>query len=164
MNEFLTIGQIINTHGLKGELKIHSLTDDIRRFRQLKKVYIDGEERIISWCKLQNDKVILKIEGIDSIEAAMKYRNKYLEVSREDAVKLPEGRYFIADLIGCTVFDETGEEIGKLYDVIQTKNNDVYCVKGEKEILIPVLKTIVISVNIEERKIVIKPVKQWMLE
>lgn len=164
MKEFLSVGQIINTHGLKGELKVHPLTDDIRRFRQLKKVYINGEERIISWCKFQNDKVILKIEGIDSIEDAMKYRNKYLEVSREDAIKLPEGRYFIADLIGCNVYDELGEDLGTLFDVIQTKSNDVYWVKGKKELLVPVLKTIVVNVDIEEREIVIKPVKEWMSE
>ncbi|KAJ51542.1 16S rRNA processing protein RimM [Clostridium tetanomorphum] len=164
MKEFLSIGQIINTHGLKGELKIYPLTDDIRRFRNLKRVFINNEEKKVIWCKLQNDKVILKIEGIDSIEDAIKYRNKYLEVPRAEAVKLPEGRYYIADLIGCKVFDENEEEIGTLVDVIQTKSNDVYCVKGEKEVLVPVLKTIVVSIDIEEERIIIKPIKEWLAE
>lgn len=161
MREFMTIGQIINTHGLKGELKVFPITDDISRFRKLKMVYINGEERKIVWCKIQTDKVILKIEGIETIEEALKYKNIYLEVKREDAVKLPEGRYFIADLLQCNVYDTEGTEIGKIFNVIQTPANDVYWIKEKKEVLIPALKTIVVSINIEEKKIVIRPLSEW---
>ncbi|MBC2578942.1 ribosome maturation factor RimM [Clostridium sp. DJ247] len=164
MKEFLTVGQIINTHGIKGELKVYPLTDDIKRFRKLKKVYIDGVEKQVVWCKLQNDKVILKIEGIDSIEDAMKCKEKYLEVSREDAVKLPEGRYYVADIIGCRVVDEDGLDLGEIYDVIHTRNNDVYWIKEGKELLIPVLKEIVLDIDVENKKILIKPVKTWLAE
>lgn len=161
MKQFLTVGQIINTHGIKGEVKVYPLTDDIKRFRKLKKVYINGIERQIVWCKFQADRVILKIEGIDSIEDAVKYKEKYIEVSREDAVKLPEGRYFVADIIGCTVVDENGVDYGKIYDVIHTKNNDVYWIKEGKELLIPVLKDIVVNIDVENQKITIKPVETW---
>lgn len=164
MKETLKIGQIINTHGLKGELKIYPLTDDIRRFRKLKSVIIDGSQKNVSWCKMQNDRVILKIEDIDSIEQAMQYKNKYLEVKREEAVKLPEGRYYVADIIGCSVLDTDNHELGKVYDVIFTKNNDVYWVKGNKELLIPVLEHIVVSIDVEKKEIIIKPTKEWQDE
>lgn len=162
MKEYITVGQIINTHGLKGEIKIYPLTDDIKRFRKLKNVYIDNKETKITWCKLQSDKIILKLEGIDTIEAAQKLKEKYIEIKREDAVKLPEGRYFITDIMECTVFDETGKELGKVTNVIQTGSNDVYSVKGKDEdILIPALKSIVTKIDIENQTIVIKPLDTW---
>jgi 16S rRNA processing protein RimM len=161
MEQFLTVGQIINTHGLKGELKIFPLTDDLRRFRKLKSVYIDGTAMNIVWCKLQADKVILKIENIDTIEEAMKYRSKYIEVTREDAVELKEGSFFITDLIGSSVFDETGNSLGIISDVIQTGSNDVYWIKAPKELLIPALKEIVTTIDVENKKIIIKPVELW---
>ncbi|AKA69930.1 ribosome maturation factor RimM [Clostridium scatologenes] len=161
MKQFVTVGQIINTHGIKGELKVYPLTDDLRRFRKLQKVYVEGVEKSVVWCKLQTDKVILKIEGIDSVEEAMKYKEKYLDVSREDAVKLPEGSYFIADIIGCSVVGENGVEYGKIADVIKTGSNDVYWIKEGKELLIPALKDIIIDMDIENKKIIIKPVETW---
>ncbi|WP_315114903.1 ribosome maturation factor RimM [uncultured Clostridium sp.] len=164
MKEFLSIGQIINTHGLKGEVKVYPLTDDINRFKLLQNVYIGNEEISIEWCKLQVDRVILKIKGVDSIEEAIKLKNQYLDIKRENAVELSEGSYFIADLIGCTVYDEDNNDLGEVYDVIQTKNNDVYWVKSKKELLIPALKTIVVNINIEEKIIIIKPVDEWLSE
>jgi 16S rRNA processing protein RimM len=161
MNDFLAVGVIINAHGLHGELKIFPLTDDIRRFRKLEKVFIDGAEKKVVWCKLQTDRVILKLEGIDSIEEAQKYFKKYLEVKREDAVELSEGSYFIADLIGCIVFDTDGRNLGAISDVIKTGSNDVYWIREGKELLIPALKDIVLEVDVENKKIVIKPVESW---
>lgn len=161
MNDFLAVGVIINAHGLHGELKVFPLTDDIRRFRKLEKVFIDGTEKKVVWCKLQADRVILKIEGIDSIEEAQKYFKKYLEVKRVDAVELSEGSYFIADLIGCVVFDTDGRNLGAISDVIKTGSNDVYWIKEGKELLIPALKDIVLEVDVENKKIVIKPVESW---
>ena len=161
MKQFLAVGQIINTHGINGELKILPLTDDIRRFRKLDTVIIDGVEKKVVWCKLQVDKVILKIEGIDSIEEAHKYFSKYVEVKREDAIKLPESTYFVAELIGCSVFDSNGQNLGVIFDVLHTGSNDVYWIKEGKELLIPALKDIVMEVDIENKKIVIKPVDLW---
>lgn len=107
------------------------------------------------------DRVILKIEGIDDMEAAASLRSKYIEVTRENAVKLSEGRYFITDIIGCDVFDENGIMLGAVDNVIQTGSNDVYSVKGKEEILIPALKDIVIKIDIENRQIVIKSLDKW---
>ena len=161
MKEFMSIGQITKPHGVKGEVKVFSLTDSLEEFTTLKKVYIDGVERKITSCKLQTDRAILKIEGIDSMDEAEKYRNKYLKIHREDAKELPEDSYYIADLIDCKVFDTEGEELGTVYDVIETGSNDVYWVKGKKEVLIPALKDIVVKVDIENNEIIIKPVNVW---
>lgn len=161
MESFLSIGEIINTHGIKGEVKVYPLTDDIKRFKNLKKVFINGEEKNILGCKFKNKFVVLKIEGIDSIEEANRYRNKYLEIKKENAVKLPEGSYFIADLVECTVVDEEGNTIGNMKDVMETGSNDVYVVQGEKEVLIPAIKQVVTNIDIENKIITIKPLEMW---
>ena len=161
MKDFMSVGSIGKTHGLKGEVKVFSLTDSLERFKTLKSVYIDGELRKVEGCKLQADKAILKIEGIDSIEQAELYRNKYLMVKREDAIKLPEDSYYVADILDCIVYEETGEELGKVFDVLHTPGNDVYWVKEPKEVLIPVLKDIVVSIDIVKHVIIIKPVNDW---
>jgi 16S rRNA processing protein RimM len=161
MREFISIGQIINTHGLKGELKVFPLTDDIRRFRKLNEIYIDNVTKKVVWCKLQADKVIMKLEGIETIEEALSLKNKYIEVKRENAVELSEGEYFIADIIGCTVYDENKVELGVVSEVIQTPSNDVYWVKGKNELLIPALKHIIRSISVENKEIVIAPLEVW---
>lgn len=162
MKEYISIGQIINSHGVKGELKIFPLTDDINRFKGIKKVFIDGVERKVTWVKIATPKVILKIEGIETIEEALLYKNKYVEVNRENAVKLKEGCHFIADLIGCVVYDTLNKKLGTVTEVLQTGSNDVYVVKGEgKELLVPALKSVVESIDVESEKIVIKPEVQW---
>ncbi|SHH52683.1 ribosome maturation factor RimM [Clostridium intestinale] len=164
MEQFLNVGQIVNTHGVKGEVKVFPLTDDPMRFKKLKKVIIDNKEVQILSYKFQKDRVILKLEGVDTMDDAIRLKGKYLKISREDAVKLPKDTYFIADLIGCSVFDTDETPLGEVYDVIKTGSNDVYWVKGIKELLIPVLKEIVLDINVEDKKIVIKPVKEWQDE
>lgn len=164
MKDVLRVGKIVNTHGLKGEVKVIPLTDDPKRYNDLEFVFIDGVKRKIQGCKYQKDRVIVKIEGIDIIEEAEKYKNKYMEIPREYAVPLEEDTYYIADIIGCTVFDTNGKDLGEVYDVIQTKNNDVYWIRKPKELLIPVLLDIVTDIDIENRKITIKPVGEWQDE
>lgn len=164
MKEILRVGKIVNTHGLKGEVKVIPLTDDPKRYNELEFVLIDGIKRNIENCKFQKDRVIVKVEGINSIEEAEKYKNKYMEIPREYAVPLEEDTYYIADIIGCTVYDTEGKNLGEVYDVIQTKNNDVYWIRKPKELLIPVLLDIVTDIDVENKKIVIKPVGEWQDE
>ncbi|MHC1683219.1 MAG: ribosome maturation factor RimM [Clostridiaceae bacterium] len=163
MSDFLSIGKIVNTHGIKGEVKVLATSEDPQRYKKLKTVYIDGEEKTVTGCKLQPNRVILKIEGIDSIEDATRYKNKELKIVREDAIKLPEGRYFVCDLRGCRVESEKGVYFGELFDVIFTGSNDVYWVKNNKEeLLVPVLEDIVLDINIEKKLIIIKDLEYWM--
>lgn len=164
MEEYIVVGQIINTHGIKGEVKVYPLTDNRNRFKELKYVYIDGEKRDILNCKLQVNKVILKIKNINTIEEAIKYKNKYISVDREQAVTLPEGRYYTSDVTGCRVIDTDHKEIGDIFRVIETGSNDVFWVKGKKEVLIPVIEEVVTNINIDERIITIRPVKEWNYE
>ena len=164
MSNNLKVGKIVNTHGIKGEVKVIPLTDDPRRFDYLDHVLINGEEVKVEKCKYQKDRVIVKLENINSIEEAERLKEKFMEVERENAVELEEDCYFFADLKECTVFDTNDKEIGKLYDIIQTKYNDVYWIRKPKEVLIPVLKDIVMDINIDDRKIIIKPIGEWMDE
>lgn len=161
MEQFLTVGKIINTHGIRGELKVKPTTDDVNRFKSLKEAYIDEKEIVISGCKFQPGKVILKIEGIESIEEAERLKNKLIKVKREKAVQLPEDTYFAVDIIGCEVYEETGNKLGTVDDIIYTGSNDVYWVKGENEVLIPALKDIVLEIDINNKKIIIKPLDIW---
>lgn len=164
MRDILKVGKIVNTHGLKGEVKVIPLTDNPKRFNDLEFVLIDGKEVNVQGCKYQKDRVIVKLQGVDKIEQAEKLKNKFMEIHRENAVELEEDCYFIADLKGCTVVDTDGKDLGKIYDVIQTKNNDVYWIKKPKELLIPVLLDIVKDINIEEKLITIRPVGEWQDE
>ncbi|MFU0823902.1 ribosome maturation factor RimM [Clostridium sp.] len=161
MEQFLTVGKIINTHGIKGEIKVLPATDDVRRFENLKEAYIDNNLIQIEGYKFQPGKVILKIEGINSIDEAKKLKNKYIKIQREQAVKLPEDAYYEADIIGCIVYDENGEELGTIDEIIYTGSNEVYWIKGNKELLIPAIKDIIVKVDIENKKIIIRPVDVW---
>lgn len=161
MLEYISIGQIVNTYGVKGELKVYPLTDDIRRFDKVKIVYIEENQGLykyeIQHIKYLNNIVIVKFKNVEDIESAEKFRNKYIKVHRNDAVKLPEDSFFVCDIIGADVFNLDGELLGKVYDVIQTGSNDVFVVKTEdKEILIPALKTIFKEIDIIKGRIVVK--------
>lgn len=161
MNEILEIGQIVNTHGLKGEVKVMPWCDDPGLYDELAYVCIDNKEYDIERSRLQKNMVILKLEGIDSIETAETFRNRVLTVPREELGELPEGTYYICDLLGCKVFTDDGGFLGEIDDVIKTGGNDVYSVRAEdgKQLLIPVIDDVVRDVDTENKKIVIEPLK-----
>jgi 16S rRNA processing protein RimM len=161
MKKFLTIGEITKPHGVKGEVKVFPLTDDIQRFKKLKRVFIDGQEVKVIYATVGSDRAILRLEGVDRVEDAELLRKKLLTVPREEAVKLEKDTYFIEDLKDCTVYDEEGLELGKVAEVIQTGANDVYWIKKPKEILIPAIRDVVLSVDVEAEKIIIKPLRVW---
>ena len=162
--EFFRVGKIVNTHGLKGEVKVMQETSDVNNYKRYGTVFIDGVEREIQSVKFQKDRVILKLEGIDSIEEAEKFKNKLIQVPREREPELPEDTFYVKDLIGIHVYDTEGKDLGPIYDVIETKNNDVYWIRKPKELLIPVLKEIVLEIDLDEEKIIIRPVGEWQDE
>ena len=161
MNEFLEIGQIVNTRGLRGEVKIMPWCDDPVVFEELEYIIIDHKEYDIEYVKYHKNFVILKLEGIDDINEAEKYRNKTVYVEREMLGELPEGTYYICDLLGCEVRLISGEVLGEIDDVIKTGSNDVYSVKNDlgKPVLIPVIDEVVKEVNIDERYVIVEPLK-----
>ena len=161
MEGYLEIGQIVNTNGLKGFLKLKPLTDDITRFEKLKTIYIQKAKELIEFkiqeVKYNKQSVLLKLEGIDDITEAEKYKNFYIKISKENAVELEKNSYFIVDIIGCQVYTDENEYLGNVVDVFQTGSNDVYTLKNSegKEILIPAIKEVIKNVDIKNKKIVI---------
>ena len=161
MEQLLQVGVISSTHGVRGEVKVFPTTDDVKRFKKLKKVILDtGKEQLpleIEGVKFFKQFVILKFRGIDNINDIEKYIGKSLLVDREHAVKLKKDEYFIADMIGMDVFTEDGELFGALKDVMETGANDVYIIEMSdgKEVLVPAIKQCILDVDIENRKMVI---------
>jgi len=155
-DDLFRVGVITSPHGVRGEVKVFPTTDDPARFKKLKQVIAKcpkWEKTLdVTGAKLNKNMVILKFKDVDDRNAVESWRNVDLYVTRKDAVKLEEGEYFIADLIGLNVVTDEGEELGVLDDVLQTAANDVYAVKTEngKEILIPVIKQCILEVNIDE--------------
>lgn len=159
--EYIEIGQIVNTNGLKGVVKVNPFTDDISKFEDLKYVYIQLKNELkkvkIEQVRYNKNQVLLKLEGIDSIEEAEKYRNFYLKTEKESQEDLGEDTYYIVDLIGLDVYSDKNEYLGKIEDVFSTGSNDVYVVKDNlgKQILIPAIADVVKEVDLKNKKMII---------
>ena len=155
MEEYLMVGVIANTHGVRGEVKVYPTTDDVNRFKKLKEVYM-GDEKAplhIQSVKFQKNMVILGFKEYTSLNEVEGLRNKELFVDRAHAVKLQKDEYFISDLIGMKVVTDEGADLGELTDVMTTGANDVYVVKTTdgKEVLLPAIKECVLNVDMNER-------------
>ncbi len=156
MEEFLQVGVISSTHGIRGEVKVFPTTDDPARFKKLKKVLLDtGRDRLeleVQSVKFFKQFVIVKFRGIDNINDIEKYKGKSLLVPREDAVELGENEYYIADLIGMEVFTEEGR-FGVLKDVMETGANEVYIIDSDEhgEVLVPAIHDCILDVDIAEK-------------
>ena len=159
--EYFEVGQIVNTFGIKGQVKVKPFTDDLERFEELKNVLVEkGKELIemqIEEVKYQQTVVLLKLKGIEDMNMAEKLKGCYLKIKREDARKLPNDIYFIADLIGLNVYTEDGILLGKVDDIYNNKSNDIYVIKDElgKQILLPAIKNVIKHIDIENEKITV---------
>ncbi len=157
----LEVGQIVNTFGIKGMVKVMPFTDDIRRFDKLDKVYIEKnktkKEYKIEEVKYHKNMVLIKFEGIDKIEQAEELRNSYLTVSRDSVEELEEGRYYIVDLLGLDVYTDEQVLLGTLDDIFNTGSNDIYVVKNKegKQILLPAIEDVIKQVDLENKKIIV---------
>jgi len=161
-NKFIEIGKIVNTHALKGEVKIQPWCDDAEIYFALDGLYINGEYYKIKNARIHKNFVITKLEGIDSIEQAERLKNTVVEVEKNSLGELPEGVYYICDLLGCKVQNSDGKKLGIVDDVIKTGSNDVYVLKetkSKKPILIPVLPETIVNVDIENKIIIVKLLK-----
>ena len=161
MEQFLRVGVISSTHGIRGEVKVYPTTDDPERFLDLDEVILDTgrEHKIleIEGVKVFKNQVILKFKGYDNINDIEKYLKKDLLVDREHAVELGENENFIADLIDMEVVTDEGKVLGTLTDVIETGANDVYAVKTPegKEILLPAIRDCILDVNVDEKRMTV---------
>ncbi|MDD6101803.1 MAG: ribosome maturation factor RimM [Clostridiales bacterium] len=164
--DMFRIGVYSNTHGIKGEIKVFPTTDDLGRFDYLKEVLLetkrDGLVRYeVSGCRYFKNMVIMKFKGIDNINDIEKYKGCDIYVTRENAARLEEGEYYIADIIGAEVISDEGELIGKLTDVLQTGANDVYVVlmPDGKEVLFPVIKECVLDIDTDNKRVLVHVMK-----
>ena len=165
MEKYLEIGQIVNTFGIKGQVKIVPFTDDITRFDELKEIYVEKKNEIklfqIEQVNYKKNMVILKLKGIETVEEAEKLRNCYLKIDRKDAKKLPKDTYFIVDLLGLDVYTDEGKLLGKVDDIYNAGSSDIYVVKDElgKQILLPAIKDVLKEVDLENKKIIVHLIK-----
>ena len=161
MESLLEVGQIVNTYGIKGFVKVNPLVDNNNQFKSFKIIYIQEKKNVkelyIEEVKFSKNLVLLKFKGIETIEQAEELRNMYIQAKRSD-IKLEKGAHFIVDLIGLEVYTEEGELIGILKEVLQPGANDVYIVedKAKKEILLPVIPDVIKKVDIENKKVIVK--------
>lgn len=161
MTKYLEIGQIVNTFGIKGMVKVMPFTENIERFSKMKTVYVknkkENKKYEIEEVKYHKNMVLVKFEGIENPEQADLLRNSYLIVDRETEEPLEAGRYYIVDMIGLDVFTDDNEYLGKLEDIYNTGSNDIYVVKNElgKQILLPAIEDVIKSIDMDNKKVIV---------
>lgn len=165
LRPFLETGKIVSVHGLKGEVRVQPWCDSGEFMKTFKTLYFDkkGEKPIkVVSCRPHGNVVIMKLEGVETVEAAQTLRNKILYINRAD-VKLSKDQYFVQDLIGCRVFDADNKEkcYGVISQVSETGANDVWHIKDDsgKEYLIPAIPIVVIETDVENERIAIRPLR-----
>lgn len=147
MKEFLDCGQIVNTHGIHGAVRIVPWADSPDFLCGFSTLYVDGGAKKVQSSRVHKGSVIAKLDGVDTVEGAMALKGKTVQIRRTDA-KLPEGAFFLADIIGLDVVDEDGQKIGVLKEVLSPSIQQVYVVQGEREILIPAVPEFILETNI----------------
>jgi len=161
MEGLLEVGQVVNTYGIKGFVKVNPLVDDNKQFKSFKTLYIQEKNNVkemqVEEVKFSKNLVLIKFKEIETIEQAEILRNIYIQAKRSD-IKLEKGAYFIVDLIGLEVYTEEGSFLGKIKEVLQPGANDVYVVEDEtkKQILLPVIPDVIKKVDIEGNKVIVK--------
>lgn len=169
MKDYIKVGKIVNTHGVKGYVKCMPMTDDTERFEELKYVYTekDNLKRLIEDVWYQKGMVYLKLKDIDDMETAESFKETHISILEDQLRKLPEDSYYLFDLEGMDVYSSEGEHIGKISEIYQTGANDVYEVKNNrKTYLIPAIKDVVKSVNVKDKKMIINVIEgllEWNL-
>ncbi|HOZ54835.1 MAG TPA: ribosome maturation factor RimM [Clostridia bacterium] len=165
MQEYFEIGQIVNTFGVKGLLKVNPFTDDITRFEKLKKVYVVKNNNMteieIEEVKYHKNMVLLKVKGIDDMTNAEKLKGLFLKIHRKDAIELPEDTYFIVDVLGSDVITDDGIHLGKVEDIYSTGSKDIYVVKDElgKQILLPSIKEVILDIDVKKQLVTVHLIK-----
>ena len=148
-NQFLEAGQIVNTHGIQGEVKIVPWCDSPEFLCQFDTLYLDGKPVKVLSRRVHKGNVLATLEGVDSVNAAMALKGKKVSIDRTGVV-LPEGRHFLADLMGLDVIDaDSGEKLGVVADILTPPAHEVYLVKGEHEYMIPAVDEFLVETNVE---------------
>ena len=156
--EKIKIGKIVNTVGLKGEVKVYNYSDSIEIYEMIESIYVDDRLTVIENVRAQKNMVILKLEGADDRNAAEALRGKELYITEDDLPELPEGQYYVRDLIGMSVTEEDGNLLGHVTDVLQNTAQDIFEVESEngKKLLIPKVDQFVLDIDAEKREITVR--------
>ena len=150
--QFVEAGEIVTTHGIKGEVKVLPFLDSVEDLCDFDRCRISGKEFEIEQCRVQKTCNLVKLSGIDTMEAAQAMRGKIIELYRED---IDDEVIFAAELIGVEVFCE-GEKIGKIVDVLDYPGNSVYVVKGKYEYMIPAVSAFILSTDMEKNEMQVR--------
>lgn len=153
--EFLEIGKIVNTHGVRGEVKVQPWADSPEFLLGFRTLYLDETPVKVRTGRVHKGMVILALEGVEDVNAAMALKNRVLYMRREDA-RLPRGSFFLQDILGAKVVTEAGEELGELADVLDLPGNPVYVVRGAREILIPAVPEFVLRTDAENGVVTVR--------
>ena len=143
---FIEAGRIVNTHGVAGEVKIEVWLDSPQFLRRFPRVFVNGAEKKLLSGRAQKSFLIAKLEGVEDLNAAMALKGRTITVDRND-VRLPRGTFFVQDILGASVVDENGAEIGKLTDVLERPAHNIYVVQGEQEHLIPAVPAFILKTD-----------------
>lgn len=156
--EKIKIGKIVNTVGLKGEVKVYNYSDSIEIYETIESIYVEDRLTVIENVRAQKNMVILKLEGADDRNAAEALRGKELYITEDDLPELPEGQYYVRDLIGMSVTEEDGNLLGHVTDVLQNTAQDIFEVESEngKKLLIPKVEQFVLDIDAEKREITVR--------
>lgn len=159
-SEYITIGRILAPWGIEGKLKVEVATDFPQRFASTAEVYINQQTVIIGSAEWHKGKVIIKLDAIDSIEAAEKLCGQLIEIHRSQLYQLPEGQYYHFQLVGMEVWTTQDELLGNITEILTMPSNDSYVVSGAKgEVLIPAIEDVVKVVDLTRGYVLIEPIE-----
>lgn len=162
--KYLKVGKILNTHGIKGMLKILSLTDYDERFEELEWVYIQGynEKFHIDKISYRPKDILISLQGFDDINKVEKFKGKYILIDESQKRELPEDTHYISDLIGLDVYTVKDQYLGKVIDILQGGSSDIYVIKNHdtnKEVMIPAVKEFIPTISLEDKKVIVDPIE-----
>ena len=158
--EFITIGKILATSGVKGKLKVDIMTDFPQRFAPSSQVYVKHQPMTIDSCIWRKGKAIIKLSVINSLEEAQKLKGQPIEIEHSQLMPLPAGEYYHFQIVGLEAWTTQGEQLGNITEILPAESNDIYVVNGNRgEILIPAIEDIVKSVDLDQGRMVIEPIE-----
>lgn len=161
MEQLLTIGKIVNTHGVRGELRVKPITDKLETFDQIKTIFVVGRETKsyeVASVRGHKDFILMKLKGVETMNDAELLKNSEIKIDKKDAIPLEEGEYYINDLYDLHVVTEEGRALGIIADILFTGSNDVYVVRDadtKKEILIPAIKQCIKEIDLANNKMTV---------
>lgn len=164
----VVVGRVLRPQGVRGELRVQPETDFPERLGTLSQAVLvtaEGSTPVrLEAVRAAGEAVLVKVAGVDTPEAARRFSGAHLAVPRELAAALPEGRHYVFEVLGLTAVTEEGHELGTVEAVIRTPGNDVYVVRGAREVLVPAISSVVLRIDLAHRRMLIRPMPGMLEE